>query len=831
MPSNRQTVVQPLGLILSPNPFGQYPDGALSKAENVVMRVPGEIWQAPDFGAFVYAGGTTNDQFRKLYPLDAGYAYAFSRNASLVWSTDAIDTGAGTIASATLPVLTNTTGLYFDTGQIWPVRARERMLVNTANAGVYVGDSMAPSSAALRALRHAGMPQPTVTLSISGTNAGTIPASTLVGYCAVLKRVYADGYQIFGPPSPIISEPGVAFISDVTAFVTWANGRGVVAGDFVEVYRTDGINGAPFNGDPGETMKLVVTYTLTAADITTQGVFLKIQQVMSAPLYQTTGRELYTNPGQETALQANRQPNISEAMAKFKSFVFFGGITERPAWTFTVPAGISIIGTTIPNNPFNRANAIGIRQVTGTITSGSATITGIAAADLVGVVVGQIVPSGVAQWTAGASITAVGATTITMSVVATANGTSVLIRDVFVLDGTTYYQRADIDIVNQLQSFGGNSNYETTVDNRIIDSIVGYTLGTTFRLEPLRPNQLTMTIKATNGQNYQPPVPEFTATAKTLTGKRTANLVQWSKDSEPEHVPPSNETNVGTATIIAFAETRNALWIFATDGLYRLSGDAPPWRVDLMDPNIRLVAPQAFTVLRDVVWAYTNYGIVAITDAGIEEITQTTLDQIFNGPAYSGDPTIIMERNELADEIIISINTGVWYVFSTKQKAWTTLNKGNYTSSCTAIAFQARPASGQARLITVVSVSGFSAFYAPWLPFEGAASYLLSDVRFQPMFGEDPLVMKQYIDETLIFSVETAGRGLSVLEGTLGQIATSQIAVHGGSAWATVGFPRSCAIALQSAPGFSIGGGAVVPFKFRGISQRYALCTNQAWRK
>lgn len=828
MPSNRQTVVQPLGLILSPNPFGQYPDGALSKAENVVMRVPGEIWQAPDFGAFVYAGGAINDQFRKLYPLDAGYAYAFSRNAGLTWSTDVVDTGAGSIASAAMPSgIVNTTNLYFDTGQIWPVRARERMLVSTARAGVFVGDSMTPSSAALRALRWAGMVQPNVTYSISGTNAGTIPANTLVGYCAVLKRVFADGYQIVSVPSPIVSEPGVAFVSDMSAFVSWANNRGVVEGDIIELYRTDGINGAAFNGDPGETLKLVVSYTIAAADILLQGVTLKIQQVMSSPLYQTTGRELYTNPGQETALQANRQPNVAEAMARFKSYVFFGAITERPAWTFTVPAGISIIGTTIPNNPFNRANAIGIRLVTGTITSGSATITGISAADMVGIVVGQIVPSGVAQWTAGASVTAVGATTITMSVVATANGTSVLIRDVFVLDGTARYQRADIDIIAQLQF---SNIYEITVDNRVIDSIVGYTLGTTFRVEPTRPTQLTMSIKATNGQNYQPPVPEFTATAQVLGTKRTANLVQYSKDSEPEHVPPSNELNVGTATIIAFAETRNALWIFATDGLYRLSGDAPPWRVDLMDPNIRLVAPQAFTVLRDVVWAYTNYGIVAITDAGIEEITQTTLDQIFNGPAYSGDPTIIMERNELADEIIVSINTGVWYVFSTKQKAWTTLNKASYTSSCTAIAFQARPASGQARVLTVVSVPAFSTFYAPWLPFDGAASYLTADVRYQPMFGEDPLVMKQYIDETLIFSAEVAGRIVAVSDGSL-DIATSPLTLHGASSWATVGFPRRCAIALQSAPGWQIGGGAVVPVKFRGISQRYALCTNQAWRK
>lgn len=816
----RQTVVQPLGLINTPNTYGQYPAGALSVAQNIVMRAPGEVWQSPGFGTQVATFGAASDVLRKAFPLDAGKVFAWTRTGAGVWTVS--ESGN----AAALPSIANTTNLFSNTGQITPVRMRERMLSNTATCGVFVSDSMNPTVAADRTQRSAGMPQPIMTIGVTTTNAGTIPSAISVGYALLLKRVFSDGYEVVSVPSPvqtIYNTTGGLMDPLITA--KWPVNGGVLENDVVEFYRTDGLAGGTAESDPGETLKLVGIRKLTAADIIAGSYVLRDVAVIQAPLYYTSGRELYTNPGQETSLQANRQPNICTTMAPFKGFLFNGNITERPSWTFSVPGGTGDTAIAAQDTVYFRTNGIGSRRGVSTITAGSAVITAVSATQILGVKIGQRWRGSTLIWPTGTAVINVGVNTITMASNALINQTDWALADVVQIDG--------VDITfNSLAGFVTAfavtpAPYELTVDTSINLS-TSFVTNFTFTVEPSRPQQSTITVRATNGANYREPIPEFTATVATFSRKTTPNLLQWSKDSEPEHVPPSNETTVGAGTILSMSATKNALWIFCTDGLYRLSGDAPPWRLDLVDPSCIIVAPQALTQLRDTVFAYTNYGIAAITDVGIAEVTSQLLQETFPGPAYSATPTVILERNELDDEIVVSLGTNILYVFNTKQKAWTYLSAtpSSTTADITALAFQRTPASGAAVLLVGTSTSGQVPRYAPWNP--GGVNFLAGDTRYQPFYGDDPLTMKQFIDETLLFNPADAGKTATVSE-TGVTIASTPLTLHNSDAYGTVGVPRRFAISQSAAPGFTMLSSAT-QFKFRGISLRFAPANNQAWR-
>lgn len=826
----RQTIVQPLGLINTPNTYGQYPPGALSVAQNIVMRAPGEVWQAPGFGTQVATFGGASDILRKLYPLDSGHVYAWTRDAANTWTVSE----AGVAATLPTSAVTITNQLFSDEGQITPIRMRERMLFPSIRAGVFVGDSMAPTNATERALRSACMPQPLVSaLTRTTTNAATLPNGVCVGYAALLKRTFTDGYEIFSVPSPIYRFPNIVdgVTVDVSLTIAWntgANSFGVVAGDIIEIYRTDGLVSNSANSDPGDTLKLINVHTITAGEVIAGTYTYRDTTICQSPLYQTIGRELYTNPGQESALQANRQPNICRSMAKFKTFAFYGDVTERPRWTFQVPAGFGNSGGAAPmNTVWWRTNGIGTRGGAGTITGGSPTVTAVSAADMVGVAVGQIWLGSGLFFASTATVISKTINSFTMSSNALGPGAAWFLADQITLNGTPI-RAADLgDLIASIAATG--AYHEITIDTSIPPTLVGpYVTGATITIEPTRPAQTNLSVTATNSVNYQEPVPEWGSTAKVFLRTRSPNLLQWSKDNQPEHVPPSNETNVGAGSIIAMAATKNALWIFCTDGLYRLSGDAPPWRVDLVDPSCVLVAPQALTQLRDTIFAYTNYGIVAITDVGIGEITSQLLQETFPGPAYSLTPTVIVERNELDDEIVVSLGTNILYVYNTKQKSWTYLSStpNSTTADITALAFQRTPASGAAVLLVGTSTSGQVPRYAPWNP--GAVNFLAGDTRYQPFYGDDPLTMKQFIDETLLFNPADAGKTVTVSE--LGvTIASSPLTLHNSDAYGTVGVPRRFAISQSAAPGFTMLSSAT-QFRFRGISLRFAAMANQAWR-
>jgi len=819
----RKTVVTPLGLVVTPNEFGQYPEGAMSEARNMVMRAPGTLTAAPTSVSGT-GQGAAGAFIRKMMALDAGFFYSFIEDPTLGWYARVITS----IIDMPTGVSMFTAGL-FTAGRICPIRARERMLVNSTK-GVMVGDYMAPANAAERALRMAGLPQPNLSAASLNTSAtGPIPPTILVGYSAIFVREFSDGYIIRSTPSPI-TKSGYDAANTLTVQLTvfWSASSGIVSGDYLEVYRTDGIVATSDRDDPGTTLKLILRQQLTATLGVAGSVTFNDQQLLVAPYYQTPGRELYTNPGQEGSTAANRQPDINGAQAVFRGFSFYGNLTERAQWSFSIPAGFgNDAGGIYLYSPYLRANGIGQRTGAGTITLGSPTITAIAAADLVGVVVGQYVggPGGAIPF--GTRVTAVGATTITCSANAVAGAATFYTRDVLELNGVEF----DIYVPDAFRaSLGRVGLFEVTVNQSTNQSS---TPGLTFTVEWARPSfGTTFTVRGTNGQNYSQPIPILSAAVQTISPRTTKNLMRWSKTSEPEHVPAVNETRVGTGTIIQFVSTKDALWIFCTDGVYRLSGADGNWNIDIIDPKCVLCAPQCATELLGQVYAYTSQGLVQVTDAGIVQVSHQVVRELLPGQPFSELGDMIVQGNDSNREVLISLgrSSNILYIYNTQQNAWTRISgAGTAFDAMTAIAFNSYPSA----TITVPGVIMFGVSpaagpaYSYWNGTAGLAMY----GQWQPLYGKDPMLLKQWVDMTYLFDVADAGKSLvttfgnaAVANGTVTLAAPTAAAAAG--AVGTVGMHRNYAIAAAIQPEFAIAASGTQA-SLRSMSARYVPLTEQ----
>jgi hypothetical protein len=824
----RELLVRPLGLVTRPNIYAQYPLGGLSQALNLVMRAPGILEAAPAT-VLGLSWGATNDVVHDIVPVNAavisttlsGSTWTLRRNGSLYTNP----TTAGAIT-------------YSATGTCQRVVARGRVFLNSVESGLLVIDdpNNAPSSTSLR---QATLPQPTVNNfgGLSTNGLALVGPNVTAGYTFIVRRVFSDGYELASEPSPIyVFYNSLSSTLNATARIECSSFSGYRAGDIVEMYRTNIVSSSTAQTDPGTSCQLVASHVLTSADITAVFIIM-VDSTQPGPLGVTAGKALYANPGFEGATAANLTPNLFKAMAFYKTYMFYGNLTELPLLQFTVPAAIAQTSASGFGTAAWRALGIGERQLAGTVTLGSPTITGISAADIVGLKIGQRYVAGVGGATfpiaPATYIIAVGATSITMGANATAGGTGVFVVDTIEIDSVPVsIGYSPLEFVQSMARTGGTINrYRISTSENAVEG-QNPTTGIPkieFFIQPSRWNRNnvanTMTVRATNGANYDPPLPEYTASVQTLTPKTFTADLQWSKDNQPEHCPAPFRATIGAGTLIALEATRDALWIFCTDGLYRLSGAGGQWRVDTVDTTLVLSSPRASCVLREVVYCYTNQGFGRVTDAGFEQLSERIVGDLLPGAEYTETAAIILERNEVEDEIVIRLSATEVYIYSTRENAYTTMG----TLDVTAMAYARYPVSGSAALAFGRSPSGSTPRYELW---NSTASWLAATARFQPVFAQDPFTAKQWTDGTYVFSADSGAPSITPAwngtTGTAGQASGSPKYVS--EARVIFGVPRRAAIGNAIAPGFNVGARAV-PTRFYALSMRYRQFGEQNLKK
>lgn len=805
----RQILVKPLGLVTQPNKLGVFPPGAMSQAKDMIVRSPAALQQAytktPNWGSLI----SVNHRARLLYSTASQLIVLQRTNAGVwacEWWTPALAGAA--FFSATLPYVTDS---FSTTGRLQAITMRGRTIINGATKDSIVADYENPTTAAERTFRLLGLPQPGLrVLGTSATNAQAVNANTTVCYATLLKRTYPDEYELVSRPS-LIQRFRVLATSNALLEVDWLPGTGVVAGDVVEIYRSQSVP-APVGGEnAGTTLYLVGSITLDAPAAAAGFVAFTDSALASdagGPLG-GLGREMYTNPDLGGLTQVHDPPPVAACTAVFRDRAWYANCKFPALLKLSFRRGVGILISAT-----ERTNGIGTRQVTATLASGNTTLTAISATDILGLVPGQSVffPAIPVVTT----IVSVGATSIVVANAPTSSpGAQVgSITDVLEIDGQkitaqTFIQQGLID-----------SSY-TMTSSRTLDVV--YSSSQDFEIQKTRyVAPATITIRATHGAQYDPPVPEIGLTAATIQPTARKNYVRYSLDQEPEAVPTTNELWVGTGEIYAMIPTRDVLWFFCSDGLFRLSGTiapiegVPDIRVDPIDSSISLAGPRAWCVLRDKIFAYTNVGFVEISDDGIRPISLGVVGDLLPGQRWAESETPYLLADSRVDEIyIMGAHATLNFVYSLRYQVFTTTSQFDASSVGVQVASTLALAFGYSGAIQVDEL-------------QPDLTALLSTgpiADFQPVFGNRPDTIKQWIDAIYIMELGSTGTLDPRFNGASASAET--LLTIGNDMRASVGVPRDApALGPSIAPGYAVLSAGLK--ELSGISLRYATFTEQS---
>lgn len=110
---------------------------------------------------------------------------------------------------------------------------------------------------------------------------------------------------------------------------------------------------------------------------------------------------------------------------------------------------------------------------------------------------------------------------------------------------------------------------------------------------------------------------------------RRKNGLSYSRRGQPEAVPLTNFLSVGPDVEgLRVIPLRDKLFVFPEHGgIYTVSGEFP-FRVDLLDGTTWLLAPDSAVVHANQIFALTNQGVCAISDAGVRVVSKGIEDAL-----------------------------------------------------------------------------------------------------------------------------------------------------------------------------------------------------------
>lgn len=169
------------------------------------------------------------------------------------------------------------------------------------------------------------------------------------------------------------------------------------------------------------------------------------------------------------------------------------------------------------------------------------------------------------------------------------------------------------------------------------------------------------------------------------------NRVYYSKFQQPEAVPIVNYFDVGSEDkkILRIVPLRDSLFVFKEDGLYRISGEAAPFQLELFDNSFILLAPDSVAVCNNVIYAWTTQGIQSLSEGGayvisrqidniilkVQSSNYTNFKTATWGIGYESDNCYLVFTVVETDDEVAQIA----YRYDTLTQLWTTYDK---TNSC-----------------------------------------------------------------------------------------------------------------------------------------------------
>ena len=728
----QELTLYPAGLITDPNPHSAAPQGALTAAENVVMRRAGQLSPREGTTPLTAPAAIGAGEIHRLFDTDGElleWAGPTSTNTGLFRQSDGAQILSGT--GQALTALSQAAH---------KAEAARNTYITTTSATRRIVNA----AAAVPTADYAGVPQGLVPRAVAQTGSANdwFAGDEAVAYRIVFRKLI-NGQQLFGAPSgrsdienPVAAPSAYNEITiPIPVSTAGANGAiGVVEGDVCQVYRSRLSGGASIT--PSDEMFLVLEQEVTAADITAQ--FMLVKDLTAD---ENLGASLYTNATQQGILQANARPPAARDLAYYSGMMFYGGTTSphRIACSllepevlrtvvvsavvgagldyFTVPVGsasLSDVGRYLGNwnlptgnngadpinagapsvyGPGTRIGSVDLatgRYYTvddfGNQVFAAATYAGPNTVELHGTVIFTDIASMIprayftsAIWNPGENVA--GRRFNVPGAAGTAVNAEEVIESLAYIVGRDTSRKIDVHPTIGSATEAGFILEERNINFCPDGFTFGYAPADTFSPSSYFGPYLGLNNPATSRQ------------------ENVQNRVMYSKQLEQEAVPIVNFVDVGSekANIQRLMETRDSLFIFKEDGLFRISGTGPfNLRLDTIDADLRLVQPKACVQHRNAVYAWTNRGFISVSDSGVRELsqqviqseiadTQQALIQNTSGLAVSG---AFAFASSLHDEVYFAAPAAanlygalVLYVYSRRTGAFTRWDfsaSGNY---------------------------------------------------------------------------------------------------------------------------------------------------------
>lgn len=600
------------GLSTTPSDLSATPAGSMVIADNIVCD--DEDIASPRRGFDLYGQnfGISSDRARKI--IVYGSNMLVHTGSKLFYST--------TVGGA----FTQYSGAYDEPNQRITHAEMNRNLYFTSLTGIKKIDSI------MQDPKDAGIPKAIhFEVSLTGTT-GFLADTYSVNYKIVWGYRDLNGVLMLGAPSQVVTIKNNAGASRNVAFTIYIP-SGITVNHFVQIYRSEQINGTP-------SLELAQVYekTPTDAEITAKSMGGGGTVVdVSADLLR--GAFLYTNPSLGGAIQANDQPPLAKTMVKFKSYVWYLNTVSK----YRLKVTLLGTGSVLPANAIVRINSlvytarstenIGAREFQTVGGTGGSATTGSASEDIRQTAlslircINQDSSSTVYAYYLSDNLTTPGDILIEERGIgsqigfgfycSTAAFSPASTTGSYITTGTATTDKFTVDV-------GQNKGIPQSGDILfVLSSTISEFVGST-PYYCVNPSTSSFQVSASRGGT---PI-NFTTNGTVswfwlVTAKNDSfiNRAYYSKSQQADAVPLLSFKDIGSndKQIMSALSLRDSLIVMKEDGFYRISGDEP-FQVDIIDTTIQLIGPDTAVVANNTIYALTNQGIVTVTEAGAEVI-------------------------------------------------------------------------------------------------------------------------------------------------------------------------------------------------------------------
>lgn len=387
-----------------------------------------------------------------------------------------------------------------------------------------------------------------------------------------------------------------------------------------EIYRS--LMSASGTTEPSDELQLVLSGHVTGADITNR-FFTLTDTVPQSEL----GADLYTNSGQQGISQANNIPPLANDVCFFAGYLIYGAATTQQKFLLSLLSAEPPLGIQVGD--------------TFTVQTGATT---------------EIYTGGVAENVA----------TKTFHVVTGGDpGSDILLT-----------KQSLIRVINRsTQSLV--YAYDST------DTSNSASLPGDFVIQEQGISRVPFGVASSRSTAWNPALTVTPTDNPSLAGGGLG-VGYCSKFQQPESVPTANTINVGNPSFewLRNLPLRNSVIVLKADGCFQLTGSQFPFTVTTLDLGTILTAPETATVMSNQVFAYTNQGVVAITETGpgiisrpienklqvISSFLYPNFPRISFGTSYETDRKWILSTISTSDDFL---KVTICYVYDTITETWT----------------------------------------------------------------------------------------------------------------------------------------------------------------